>query len=1593
MFAIDDDGYISTVRWKQFALSSYRVKVTATDRGGASDVAYVTIDTDATPQAPRNLSASVTRNNRVKLSWDPPANENRDVPVTGYHIQWSANAGEGSSRFLLVLVENTGKTETTYTHTLGHAPNERVLGYRVRAINRVGKGTASTMLRVRQVPDTTGPRVREARLTSDGRTLEVTFDETIDKTTLPGADAFTVTVDGVEAALSETVGASDFHGRLHLTLAEPLSAARVVSLRYDAPTSGRAVRDVVGNKAGSFTIEVDNQSEAIGQTPVLSSMEVSTTGTDIVLSFNTELDARAGRTPPLSAFAMELRLYDSVNDTTYVKPVRVGAITVSGDEVHLTNLMPTIRASIPGLTRTVFVTYTDPTAGNDTAAIQSADGNDASNFSGLATNNSTVTASDAGVGPAPVTTAVEETGTRMLVTFDENISSGLPPTSAWSVTASETQIEIRTTSRLGLNAIILSGLWPTIRQAQTVRVSYRRPTSGNVLEDTSGNDAESFSDVPVFNSSTVTGLVVADAQGTEGIDAAITFEVTLIPAATSQVTVDYATSDGTATQPGDYTSTSGTLTFAVGETRKTVSVPILDDTVEDDGESFTLTLSNASGADIVDATATGTIRNTEAVPHVTAVAIAPDDSGDRRWTPGETLAAHLTFNEAVTVSGGALLDITVAGAPAMLGYTSGSGGTTLVFSTTVPSAGRELTQVAVKENGLATHGTVIVSAATGLAADLAHEGTEPTEAPGAGGSNALTAELRDLPEDGHGGAAFSLKLRFGEEFPLSFRTLRDHALGVAGGTLTGVARTTPGENQVWNLEVTPDTGANDVTVRLEASPHCTDAGSICTADNRRLEGPVSVTVPRTTQPAQPFTVRFANVPDEHDGASALAFKVLFNKEPAGGFSYRTMRDATLEIRQGGETLTATNASRLNAPHNDQWQVTVTPASKADLTVSVGPFSSCTQTGAVCAAGSEVLSNAVAKTILGPPGLSVADARVDEAPGATVDFAVTLARASKATVTVDYATSDGTGANAATAGADYTATSDTLTFAPGETEKTVSVPVLDDSHDEGEETFTLTLSNPQGGNAWLKDATATGTIVNTDAMPKAWLARFGRTVAEQVLDAVGARLRTAPRAGVEATLAGEALPRWNADGTGAGGTNDSGTEDAAARAKAAREAEAQEAEAKERLTSFSDWLRGGREDGRDGADRAGFRSRAVTERDLLTGTSFALSAEAAGGGLVSLWGRGAVSRFDGREGDLWLDGEVASAMLGADWTREAWTAGLLVSHSRGEGGYRGRGEGTVTSSVTGLYPYGRYMVNPRVALWGVAGYGEGELALTPKGQGALGTDMELAMGAVGVRGVAVEAGPQGGVELAVTSDAMVVRTSSEKAAGLAAAEAEVTRLRLGLEGTRRGLEAGGGTLAPRLEVGVRHDGGDAETGFGLDLGGGLAWSHPESGVSAEVSGRGLLTHEAGGFRDRGLSGSFAWDPGGGSGRGPKLTLTQTVGASASGGMDALLGRGTMAGLAANDPGSRSGAGDDLANRRLELRLGYGFPAFGERFTSTPELGLGLANGRREYSLGWRLNLSQGGPTALELRLEATRRETANDNEDPEHGVGLKLTARW
>ena len=176
------------------------------------------------------------------------------------------------------------------------------------------------------------------------------------------------------------------------------------------------------------------------------------------------------------------------------------------------------------------------------------------------------------------------------------------------------------------------------------------------------------------------------------------------------------------------------------------------------------------------------------------------------------------------------------------------------------------------------------------------------------------------------------------------------------------------------------------------------------------------------------------------------------------------------------------------PRRCRWEITVEPDSREAVSIRLPETTDCNAGGAVCTGDGRPLSNALSATVAGPVGIAAADARVEEDAGAVLAFAVTLSRAASRTLTVDYATSDGT----AQAGVDYTAASGTLTFQAGESSKTVEVAVLDDAHDEGEETLTLRLSNASADR--LLDGEATGTIKNRDPLPRALLARFGRTAA-------------------------------------------------------------------------------------------------------------------------------------------------------------------------------------------------------------------------------------------------------------------------------------------------------------------------------------------------------------------------------------------------------------------------------------------------------------------------------------------------------------------
>ena len=112
--------------------------------------------------------------------------------------------------------------------------------------------------------------------------------------------------------------------------------------------------------------------------------------------------------------------------------------------------------------------------------------------------------------------------------------------------------------------------------------------------------------------------------------------------------------------------------------------------------------------------------------------------------------------------------------------------------------------------------------------------------------------------------------------------------------------------------------------------------------------------------------------------------------------------------------------------------------------------------------------------------------------------------------------------------------------------------------------------------------------------------------------------------------------------------------------------------------------------------------------------------------------------------------------------------------------------------------------------------------------------------------------------------------------------------------------------------------------------------------------------------------WALRPALGSDRGLSLTLTQTLGASASDDVNTLFRDGAPTRLVASQD---TGA---LDQRRFEVRFGYGTGAFGARLTMTPELGIGLSDGSRDYGVGWRLNPAGGDGSSFELRLDATRR---------------------
>ena len=543
-----------------------------------------------------------------------------------------------------------------------------------------------------------------------------------------------------------------------------------------------------------------------------------------------------------------------------------------------------------------------------------------------------------------------------------------------------------------------------------------------------------------------------------------------------------------------------------------------------------------------------------------------------------------------------------------------------------------------------------------------------------------------------------------------------------------------------------------------------------------------------------------------------------------------------------------------------------------------------------------------------------------------------------------------------------------------------------------------------------------TIVTSHPLAQAWLARFGRAATDHVVDAVSNRWQGGPQAS-HLTIGGVqtgALFGWiGRVGQAARDTADDRrdpvrTEASWARLFAPSGAAGTGGGGTGPGMTVTDRNTGpvglGGVDRKAGATLSGRAAqgallgalglpdpRALTDlRAALLGSSFFYSGARdedgqtrtpGGFGEWSAWGRGAASWFSGTDSGLSLDGEVVTAMLGFDSRWDRWRAGVVVSHSRGRGTYTHPTApgGAVASTLTALHPYAGYEFNERTSIWGVLGYGVGEMSLTTeRSVTALETGLMNAMAAVGGRtALSVRSGPARRFELAIRSDARLTNTAADGVGVMVGAAGQTHRVRMMLEGSGVMPLATGGVLKPRLEAGLRYDAGDAETGAGLEAGGGLGYAFGR--LSLEVNARGLLAHQDTQYEEWGFSGAVAYTPSE-DGRGLSLRLGSGWGATDSG-VQSLWRRQDASNLVRH-------AEFDAA-QRYQVELRYGLDGLKGRVRWAPYIGVDSGGGS---SQALRLGVTLTSGRRFDAGLELGRRQ-GGPGAGPEYAGQIRATLLW
>ena len=390
--------------------------------------------------------------------------------------------------------------------------------------------------------------------------------------------------------------------------------------------------------------------------------------------------------------------------------------------------------------------------------------------------------------------------------------------------------------------------------------------------------------------------------------------------------------------------------------------------------------------------------------------------------------------------------------------------------------------------------------------------------------------------------------------------------------------------------------------------------------------------------------------------------------------------------------------------------------------------------------------------------------------------------------------------------------------------------------------------------------------------------------------------------------------------------------------------------------------------------------------LLANSSFAAPLNAAGNGGggpfgdLTFWGSGDWrSIAGGNPRSVDYDGSVTSANLGIDARLGADVlAGVALTRAQGTVDYTASdASGELTTSLTSVNPYvGRQMAGG-MNLWAMAGFGSGEVELDDESEGAQASDLTQRMVAAGVSGPLTASDEMiagGTTTLNLKGEAAFTSADVEGSGTLGSVSLSASRQRLVLEGAHVRKLDSGATFTPSLEFGVRNDGGDGETGSGVEAGGALRYEDAASGLTVEGRVRTLLSH-GGNYEETGVSGLVRVATGA-SGQGLALVVQPAWGRTGSG-ANQLWENGITAGTSPN------------SQARLNAEVGYGLGVAPGMGVVTPYAGLGLAGAGAQW---WRMGARWQLAPAASVSVEGSLYEGVYDD-GPGHGLMLRGALRW